>query len=248
MSVEFKIGPLNLGELCVPTPELPSKPLCLTLPGGTELCPPMGYQHLGLLEYAREAVGLANTALAPMRPVFEVIEVLALIEQCLSKIPDILGPPPNPKPLIETLIKLAEKMKLVLKLSPPFSAPIMLVQILDMLIANLYGLASELFAVARYVASIETATNQVGHLPEMKDILDCVWKNVDVQMSNLQKMFASINPTIDLLNVIAKLAQIGDPFPLEPFQSDLNKGPRAAGEAIQLLAEKLQAVRVMIPI
>lgn len=240
--------PISLADLCKSVPQMPREQLCLTLPGGAEFCPNPTVYSTGMLEYAQLALGHANSALAPLRPVFELIEAIQLIVKCLETIPDVIGPPPNPQPLIEVLGKLAQKMQLIVKLAPPFTIPIILVQVLDMILVNMQGVVDELMAIARQLQSIEFAKNANVDVGEFRNILNCVSDATNAQMSNLQKMMASINPVIEMLNTFAQMAGIGDPFPLRPYESRMDRPIVEMAEEAQEFVNTLRAIRRQIPI
>lgn len=246
--IDFSKRPVvDFSELCAPVPGMP-KQLCLTLPGGMEICTQPGYLHLGLFEYVRLAMGMANSSLAPLGPIFRILDAVAAIQRCLSVIPEILGPPPNPKKLFDALADLAEKMKLVAKLMPMLSVPIMLLQMLDIFIATLEAASHELISIARYLERIQQADLAANQAPGLAEIVKCAKSSAAIQMSNIEYMFASINPTIDMLNMFAGLAQLGDPFPIPHFGGAMPEDPVPAAEALQRVADHLHFIRQSIPI
>lgn len=249
--IDFQKRPIvDLSILCEVPPQFP-KPLCITLPGGVEICPQPSLMHLGVMEYARMAIGMANVALAPLVPFFRVVDVIVSIQNVLSVIPDILGPPPNPAPLIDALAKLLEKMKFLLRMVPALSVPIMILNLLDVVILNLEGFISELHSLARFKRQIQQAQIGAADAVGLVAILKCAQSQYDAQMGNLEHMFATINPIIQIVNLLAQLAQLGDPFPLKMFESvdtTFAGGPEDIAAVLQTIVDKLSFVRAAIPI
>jgi hypothetical protein len=234
---------IDLEALCVPILEAPAD-LCITLPGGSEVCAQSSELPPSLFAYAKLALGAANSALAPLGPIFTIIETITAIQKCLTAIPGILGPPPNPKKLLDALTELAEKIEKLLKLLPQLSVPLMVVQLIDVIIATIDGAASELNAIARLVARITTAEAMVGQAPGLLSMIECAQTSVDVQLTNIERSFASINPLIELINVLGALAGLK---PLPAF-GGLPGDPIQAAAALQSAADSLRVVRSAIPV
>jgi hypothetical protein len=246
--IDFDQRPVvNLGLLCAPLPGFP-KQLCLTLPGGVEICTSASHLHLSPLDYAKQALAMANGALAPLTPFFRVADVILSIVDCLKAIPDILGPPPKPQKLIVELKKLVEKVKLIIEMMPIFSVPILLLQMLDIVIATINGLAAEVSSIAYLANNIQTAQIAAGDANGLFDIIKCAQTAVSTQLENIEVMFAAINPILGILNLLAQLAQLGDPFPIPPFEGLPHDDLDAIAQLLKDLAQKLQDVRNTIPI
>lgn len=246
--IDFEKRPVvDLSALCVPIPEYP-KELCLTLPGGLQFCSTTGHLQLGSFEYARAAMAQMNPALAPLGPIFKVIDAILSVEKCLSTIPDILGPPPNPKKLKDALEDLAEKMVLVAKLMPIFSVPLMVLQMIDVFIATLDSAGQELTSLAKYIQRIQQAELVVNQSQGLAQIIKCAVSSKDAQISNLEHMFGAINPTIDMINLFAALAQLRDGFPIPRFEGVMPPEPLLLGALLQDMATKMRVIRSAIPI
>ena len=206
--------------------------------------------HFGLLDYAALALQSANSALAPFTPLFRIIDVLLAIHKCLMAIPGILGPPPDPSSLLEALKELAEKLKAILRMLPYLTFPIIIVQMLDMTIALLSGIARELQALARYMSRIEDAELIVADIPGLLPVINCAYGQVDAHMNNLKYILAPINPTIELLNLFAQLAQLGDPFPIPRVDAfpDTGADPEDVAQVLLDIVTQIRSVRDLIPL
>lgn len=236
---------LDLSALCVPVQEAPPD-LCVTLPGGLEVCAQTGALPPSLFEYAKIALGAANSAMAPLGPIFTIIEVIAAIQKCLTTIPGVLGPPPNPAKLVEALQELAQKAEQLARLIPQLSVPLLIVQLIDVMIATIDGAASELTALARFAVQIQQAefaasTGATG----LSAMAICARSSLDMQMTNIERSFASINPIIDVVNTLGQLAGLK---PLPQFEGVLPPDPTQAAKHLQDVADALRVVRSAIPI
>lgn len=235
---------LDVNALCVPVPEYP-KPLCLTLPGGAEVCAQTGELPPALFTFAKIALGAANSAMAPLAPFFTIMEVITSIAKCLAAVPGIVGPPPDPSKLLAALEELAEKMKKLLLLTPQLSVPLMIVQLIDIIIATIDGAASEMTSLARFLVTIQQAEFAAAQSPGLNAMAICARGSLEMQMSNLESAFASINPIIELINLLAALAGLK---PLPSFAGGLPKDPTQGAQHLQAVADTLRVFRSAIPI
>jgi len=80
----------DLETLCVELTVAPQQ-LSVTFPGGATLTP--GLPDLGIpdpLQLAKQLLGQANTALAPLAPVFNLIDVALALFNAVKAIPDAI--------------------------------------------------------------------------------------------------------------------------------------------------------------
>lgn len=235
---------LNLEELvCVPIAEMPPT-LCVTLPGGFEVCAIQGEMPPSLFQYAQAALGAANSALAPLGPIFTIIEVITSLFKCIKTIPDCLGPPPNPAKLIKALGDLTALMNKLLKLVPQLSVPLMILQLLDVIIAVIDGAAAELASLARFAQQIAQAETAALTAPALLDMVVCARASLSTQLTNVERVFASINPIIEIINALGGVAGLK---PVPSF-SGLPADPSAAVNALRDAADALRVVRNAIPV
>jgi hypothetical protein len=237
--------PLDLAVLCQPIPGMPQE-LKLTLPGGVDLktivfssLPP------SLFGYANQVLNMADTAMAPLTPVFKIIETIAAIQKCLTAIPGILGPPPNPKKLLDALVELGQKVEELASLMPIFSIPVLMLQLIDTLIGTIDGAASELSSLAVYTKQIQQAQFVAAQAPGLIALISCAQQSRDTQMSNVEKVFASINVFIDVINAFGTAAGLTHLIP--PFDGIWPDDPLEMAHRLQAIADDLRAVRSYIP-
>jgi hypothetical protein len=233
--------------LCAQPPQMPRE-LCINLPGGVQVCNQVGYVQMGLFEYARAALQMANTALTPLSPVFRIIDVCVSIQNTLMSIKDLVGPPPKPAKFLEQLAILIQKVKELIKLLPLFTVPIIIVQTIDIMIANFQGAAAEVRTLAAYLARIQAAEIAAADAASMAGLVDCARTTAQAQLANLQTMLGTMNPMIDIINLLASLGQLGKPFPLPPFEGAPPEDMNVIADALDAAADALLVVREAIPI
>ena len=82
--------------ICIEIPEIPD-PFQITLPGGVTM------EHINLME-------VIQPALTPLVPLFNIIDTVVAVFNCIKAIPDTLGPPPDPTAIAACIPELAEKV------------------------------------------------------------------------------------------------------------------------------------------
>jgi hypothetical protein len=218
--------------ICIEIPDI-GDPFALTLPGGLEI------QDYDLMK-------AIQPLLAPLIPLFEIIDVIVAIYNCVKAIPDSLGPPPDPTILAACLPELAKKIMQLLKLIPFVSLPITVAHLLDLVIAGLRQVKEKLQHLQNQLAQIERS---IEHGRNLKDaglmaILACAQGNVEQEARNVGKNLASLGKLLTLLGIFMKM--IGGPE--IPDLAHLHGAPlKSVIAPIDALAHVLMAIRIAIP-
>lgn len=206
--------------ICIQLPEVPD-PFTLTLPGGVEI------EHINLLD-------LIQPALAPLVPLFNIVDTIVALFNCIKAIPDTLGPPPDPTALAECVPELAEKVSQLLKLIPMLSLPLMIVGLIDLVINTLAQARDVLVHLQIQMEQILNAIDRATDLDDagLMAIIQCAQANVAQEAANVGKMLASLGKLIGLINLF--MGMIGGPK--IPDLSDL------AGQPLDDVIEPLDAI------
>ena len=221
--------------------------LCVSFPGGAEMCVQMPSVSVpDPSELAKQLMAQANAALAPLVPVFNIIDVVIAMFNCVKAIPDALGPPPDPSKLAKCMPELAQKASKLLKLIPQLSVPFMVVGLIDVLIAFLEGMHNQLKAVIAAQVRIAAAATRAAELGnvQLTTIVDCANANIEAQMTNLGESAAPVNRLIGLINLFMELAGL----PKLPDLSNLGPDAQAAVGVLDTLVEQLKTARSAIPV
>lgn len=222
-----------------------SQGMKIRLPGGAELAPNLPSADFpSLLDVTKGLLAQVNTALAPLVPVFNVIDLgLSLFNFAKAAATLSVGD------MVEALKKVAENADKLLGLIPQLSVPVMILDIVDMLLATLNGIVGELNVMAQEVARIDAARVVAENLEnaEMTAILDCAQENIDAQISSLNEGLAPLNRLLGLLNILIALVP-GDIIPALPTFDTLGGSVAEALAKIQAALVTLQNIRNAIPI
>jgi hypothetical protein len=234
----------DLETICVELTVTPQR-LSITFPGGAMLDPEL--PNLGIpdpLQLSKQLLAQANAALAPLGPVWSLIDIALALFDAIKAIPDAIAHL-DPSKITEALPELAQKAGKLAPLIPQLSVPLMLVGLIDTLLAFLSGLGRQLRALIDQQVRIQKAENRAAELgnAQLQTVVDCSKNHVAAQLQSLSESVAPVNRLIALVNVFAQLAGLG---PL-PDLSGLGKDAAAALGPLEDTAQALQQVRAAIP-
>lgn len=222
-----------MAELCIHIPKL-GDPFKLTLPGGIEI------EHLNLAE-------IIQPALTPLVPLFQIVDAVLAVFNCVKAIGDAFGPPPDPSKLASCIPELAEKVGALLKLIPQLSLPLTVIGLIDLLIAVLEQVRREL----RYLqAEFDRLARVVDRAKELDDacllqLADCTKKNIETEAANLGKQLASLGRLVGLLNLF--LGMIGAPR-IPDFTTLSGQSLDQVLPPLDAMVTTLKSVRSAVPV
>lgn len=189
---------------CITIPSLPA-PKDITFPGGATLGQVLaaGSQILDPRDMVTNLLGQANAAMTPLVPVFNVIDTVIALFNCVKAIPDSLGPPPDPTKLAECIPDLAKKLDEFLKLIPQLSLPLLTVGIIDCLIEFLKGIKQQLEAIIERLIEIANAVTRAAEFgdPQLQLVVECAEDNINIQLEAMQQSFGPINKLSAVPNI-----------------------------------------------
>ena len=219
--------------ICIEIPEIPD-PFQLTLPGGVTI------EHINLMQ-------IIQPALTPLVPLFDIIDTIVAIFNCVKAIPDSLGPPPDPTVLAACLPDLAEKVSKLLKLIPQLSLPLLIVRLIDLVIDTLRQARSELMHLQQQVQQILGVIDRATNLDDagLMAIAQCAQANVAQEAANVGKSLAALGKLIGLINLF--MGMVGGPE--IPDLSNLAGRPLDdVIPPIDAIIEALQTARSAVPV
>jgi hypothetical protein len=226
----------DLETLCVELTVSPQR-LSLILPGGASLDAP--------LQLAKQLMAQANAALAPLVPVFDLVDVALALANAVKAIPDAIEHL-DPSKISAALPALEAKLAKVLALVPQLSVPIMIVGLIDVLLAFLEGLGGQLGAFIDQQVRIQRAENRAAELgnAQLQIVAGCAKHHLDAQLLSLAESVAPVNRLVALVNVFAELAGLG---PL-PGLGDLGHDVQVALASVNETTNALREARAAIPL
>lgn len=222
--------PMNL---CVHIPELPDPPE-LSLPGGIRM------EHLRLVD-------IVQPALAPLMPIFDIIDTVVATFTCIQAIPDALGPPPDPTVIAACLPELGDKVAKLLQLVPQLSLPLTIVGIIDVVVGELGKARAEFVHLQSQLTLMAGAVDRAAEIEDaqLEAIAECALENIARETGNVGKKLASMGKLMGVLGMLSGM--IGGPD--IPDLSSLSGQPLDQVLApLDALVEQLQAVRGAIPL
>ncbi len=224
-------------------------PLTLTLPGGVSLAS-LVQSAQGIpnqLDLVQSLMAQASPALAPLKPVFDIIDTVVAVFGCLKAIPAAFGPPPDPSKLVQAIEDLAKKVDNLLHLVPQLSIPLLAKDLIDAILALLEGMRDALDGLAEELKSLEGAASRAAELndPGLAGIVACAQAGITAQAASLGASMASLGSLIGLANIL--LGMVG--LPQIPDLSHLGSLPLdQVVKPLDALVKELRAVRQAIPI
>lgn len=235
----------NLSNVCVEIKAAPQS-LSLTFPGGAEMnvqLPDPGIPDP--MQLAKQLMAQANAAMAPLVPVFNIIDTVIALFKAVKAVPDAITSL-NPGKIIETIPDVTKKASKLLKLVPQLSVPLMIVGLVDVLLMFLDGVTGQLKALIQQQVRIQQAATRAAELgnTQLQVVVDCANANVGAQMQNLAEGAAPVNRLIALINIFMEL--IG--LPKLPDLSNLGSDAAAALKPIEDMVKLLKDIRATIPV
>lgn len=146
-----------------PLIDIPQEILCLRLPP-LDVCAlllPGGATLEGV-----DVLAQAQSALAPLVPMFRVLEVLVAVKNCIEGTLDLAQVPPDPTKLLDCLPALTEKLAQILAMLPQFSIPAMVVTLIDCITGELIRLRNY---IAGILAQVQRALAVIQRASELGD-------------------------------------------------------------------------------
>jgi hypothetical protein len=232
----------DLSTVCIDL-KVTSQELCVTFPGGAEMC----VQVPGVpdpSDVSKQLLAQANAALAPLVPLFNIVDAIIALFNCVKAIPDSLGPPPDPTKLAECIPDLAEKID-KLKLIPQLSIPVLIGGLIDVLLFYLEGLRGQLQSVIAAQARIAAAATRAAELGnvQLRTVVDCANASMDAYLQNLNEGMKPLNRLVALLSLFLQLAGL----PTIPDFKNLGDDAEAALAPLDAVIDSLKTVRAGLP-
>jgi hypothetical protein len=233
----------DLSTVCIDL-KVASQELCITFPGGAEMC----VQVPGVpdpTDVSKQLLAQANAALAPLVPIFNIVDAILALFNCVKAIPDSLGPPPDPTKLAECIPDLAKKIDQLLKLIPQLSIPVLIAGLIDVLLFYLQGFRGQLQAVIAHQARLLAAATRAAELGnvQLRTVVDCATGQMDAYLQNLNEGMKPLNRLVGLLNLFLQLAGL----PPIPDFKNLGDDAEAALAPLDAVIDSLKTVRAGLP-
>lgn len=176
--------------------------LCAVLPGGGKICVNLPEVNLpDPMEIAMAFIAQINTALAPLMPVFVLLDVVMALVECILALPKSILPP-NPQPIIACIEKLVVTLAALFNLVPLLSIPSTIKALIGAFIAFFQGLRAQIEAIIlkRVQINADLASGQSLGIQSMIDAANCNLNFLNAHMANLNEAMAPVIALIKLVN------------------------------------------------
>lgn len=236
----------DLREFCIDIDVVPGE-VCVTFPGGAEICatlpdivPPQPDK------YIRALFAQVNSALAPLQPIFNIIDAIVAVFDCIKAVSTL-----DPVEIINCIPNLADKVAALLNLLPQLSLPALIAGLLEVLILYMQGTRNQIvraIELLQRVLDAETAATRPGNIA-LARVLPCALDDLDKLFQWQNEANKPVNRLIGVINLFLEIIGLSR-FKIPCIGSLLADLPQleAAIDLIDLLIELLRIIRLAIPI
>lgn len=230
-------------ELPCPTIAVANQGLSVRVPGGVLLSVSVSETSPTPLAISKNLITQANAVLAPLSPIFTLIDAMLAVKDFAEAVPGLLT---DPGALVEAIDKLVTNIGKLAGLVPQLSVPFLVVDIIDVVIEILAGIRVTLEALIDQnvkIAAAGLAAAEPGN-EALGPIVTCAQDlNAQIQ-ADLAAGSAPLNQFIGVLNLFLSL--IGAPE--IPSLDDLGDSPEEGLVVITEFETILRTARDAIPL
>lgn len=237
-------GVPDLSVLCIGLDTGPGQ-LCITMPGGAQICAYYGLETGDYGDITRGLLAQLNTALAPLTPFFQTVDVIKQTIDCLMAIPDCITSL-NPQPLAQCIPDLVEKLQKLLALIPQLSVPVMVRDIIDVLIVVLIAYKLDIEELLKQQARILAAATRAAATGNvvLQTSVDCATGDLDAALQNMNDSFQPLNRLVGVVNLLLELASL----PALPSLDGLNELSEDVLIGFDLSIQLLETAKAALPV
>ena len=188
------------------------------------------------LQVTKNLLSQASSALAPLAPLFNLIEAMLAVKDFAEAVPSLLT---DPTALIQAIVNLIEKISALVSLIPQLSVPVLIVDLFDVVIGALNGVIEELEKVVAQEARIQAAVAKAQEAGNeaLLDSITCANSINDQVKAGISAGVAPLNPLFGVMNLF--LGLIG-----APEIPSIDNLPNDSSEAIEQLSDLVDALYI----
>lgn len=215
-----------------PCPEFPDIDVCAAiLPGGVDFSDP-------------DMLRFLQPALAPLAPIFTVIEALIAVKTIADAVLEL----PDPQPLIDAIPGLQAQIEKLLAFLPQVAIPKLALDALDCIISELEKLRRVVTGLQAQIERIAGVLDRAAELddPQLNAFAVCATERVS---ATLEETLAGLTALGRLLGVIGGFLELIGVDVALPNWSDISGAPLdTIIEPIDRALELLRTARGLIPV
>lgn len=216
--------------------------LRVTLPGGLNVQGTVPRIAADPLDIARATIGSLNAALAPLGPVFSILDAVLALVKFAQSVPKVVT---RPDKVLAAVADVLKKTGALARLIPQLSIPLMVLGCIDVLLAFLDGISDELSAIAGLDARVSELETIAQEVASMGPIAANVRAQVDGRRAQLMCAMHDAQPLLGIINVFCDIVGL----PKISVDVDLQTGSlEDAAAALAEVVAALREVRSKIPV
>jgi len=227
------------------SPLLEVEGACLRFPGGAKICFNFAQLPSDPGEVARQIVAASNTALAPLQPIFTLLDALLAIGECVKGVPEAITQL-DPSTLILCIPDLLEKLAALASLAPQISLIPFLADLVELLVKHLTGMRSDIARLATTNAEILAAEALQEGRPGLQVAVSCARDSYNAEVAMLNAANGPLNELLQL--VLGLLSVIGVQFNGTAALDTFSENIAEALAPIDALIDTLTVIRNLIPV
>lgn len=218
--------------------------LKVTLPGGAQIPVLVPETNPNDLQVSKALLGQASGAMAPLVPIFNIIDALLAVKAFAEAVPGVIT---NPSKLATAISDLVKKISKLASLIPQLSVPLMIVDLIDVVLVALAGVINALETIAAQEARIAAAitkSEEPGN-EALATVITCAQDLLVKQKAGVSEGLGPLNTFFGLMNVFLELIGLE---PIPDLSGPLPDDTQEAIDTMNDLVKLLRDLRATIPI
>lgn len=221
------------------------------LPGGPVLSAIPSGSVPSESEVTRALLGQLQAAMAPLMPLFRLLDTVLALKDLAQAIPDALGPPPNPGKLAGAVSRVVSTADALAQLVPQLSVPILVRDLVTLLVRYLDTIETDLVGIEATLAGAAAAAVQATELDEaapgaasgLRETETCTTQQAQDRLAGV---VAAAGPVVGILGIVALLAGLAG-LPEPPSLSLGGDDVQAVRGAVAATRSALETFLQVIP-
>lgn len=232
---------IDISRAVAPIPTVCTQ-LRVTLPGGLAVQGSVPQIGASPLEAARATISALNSAMAPLGPVFSILDAVLSIVKFAKTVPGVVM---RPDKVVSSLVDVVKKASALAQLVPQLSVPLMVLGTIDVLLALLAGISDELTSIAALDGKALELAALAEEIEAMGPIAEGVAAQVQARRAVVSCALGDAKPLITLINIFCEIVGLpGFDFSVDAQSGSLDD----VAETLSGAVKALQALRNTIPV
>jgi hypothetical protein len=176
--------------------------LRVTLPGGLAVQGSAPYLGASPLEASRATISAVTSALAPLGPVFAILDALLAVVKFAQTVPKVVT---RPDKVVAAVLDVVKKSGALASLVPQLSVPLMILGVIDVVIAHLAGLRDEVTALSALATRADEVAALAETVPSLGPISVEVQSQITSRRAQIECGMGDVQPLLGTISALAEL-------------------------------------------